>query len=56
MITVCIALIAVVVALGGWIGVVISERARAQDADLASLVLANQFVTDLDDYAKDWNR
>lgn len=56
MITVIIAAIALVLCFGSWIGVCISERARTKDADLASLVLSSQFVTDLDDYAKQWNK
>jgi len=55
-ITVFLAAVALLLCLGGWIGVVISERARAQDADMASLILANQFVTDLDEYARRWDQ
>lgn len=54
MITVTLAAIALVLCLGGWIGVVISERARAQDADLAALVLSEQFLTELDVEADRW--
>ena len=54
MITVCLAAIALVLCLAGWIGVVISERARAHDADLAALVLSEQFVTQLDVEADRW--
>lgn len=55
-ITVTIAVVAVLLTMGALIGAWISEDARAKDADLAAIVTATQFLTDLDDYARQWKR
>lgn len=56
MITVTIAVLAVLLTMGALIGAWISEDARAKDADLAAIVTATQFLADLDDYARQWKR
>ena len=52
--TILLAVIAVGLVVGAVAGLYISERLERQDADLAALVTAQQFLTDMEVEAERW--
>lgn len=52
--TLFLAVVAVGLVVGAIIGIRISERLERQDADLAALVTAHQFLTDMETEAERW--
>ena len=52
--TILLAVIAVGLVVGAVAGLYISERIERRDADLAALLTANQFLTDMETEAERW--
>ena len=52
--TILLAVIAVGLVIGAVVGLYISERIERRDADLAALVTAQQFLTDMETEAERW--
>lgn len=52
--TILLAVVAVGLVVGAMVGLYISERIDRQDADLAALLTANQFLTDMEVEAERW--
>ena len=52
--TILLAVIAVGLVVGAVVGLYISERLERRDADLAALVTAQQFLTDMEVEAERW--
>lgn len=54
--TILLAVVAVGLVVGAVVGLYISEHIDRQDADLAALLTANQFLTDMETEAERWGR
>ena len=54
--TLLLAVIAVGLVVGAVVGLRVAERIERRDADLAALLTANQFLTDLEVEAERWGR
>ena len=52
--TLLLAVIAVGLVVGAVAGLYVSERIERRDADLAALLTANQFLTDMETEAERW--